>query len=209
MKSALRVPRLAGWIFLLTLAAVPPVLLAQPESEAAHHTGGAAGEDEESGHLEIWKWVNFLLLAGALGYLGAKNLGPFFVNRSIQIRKGMIDAEEARAKADARVSAVEARLANLSAEIEALRRDAQAEAAAETERLRQETAAELAKMEERARQEIASLGKSARLELKRYSAGLAIQLAAQKLQSRISPESQEMLVRNFIRDLDVPAQPHS
>lgn len=209
MKSAPRVKRLAGWMLLLGLAVTPSVLLAQPESEAAHKTAESGGEGEESGHMEIWKWANFLLLAGALGYLAAKNLGPYFASRSIQIRKGMIDAEEARAKAEARVSAVEARLASLSTEIEALRREAQTEAAADSERLRQETAAELAKIEEHARQEVASLGKSARQELRRYSAQLAISMAEQKLRSRMTTESQDRLVRKFVRDLDVPSQPHS
>ncbi|HZT29065.1 MAG TPA: hypothetical protein VFA33_04230 [Bryobacteraceae bacterium] len=196
--------RVAGWIVAAWLAAAVPALTAQ-EGAPARRPAESEGEAPEGGGIAIWKWVNFALLAGGLGYVIAKNAGPFFANRSLEIRKGMIEADEARAEADARMAAVEAKLANLQAEIEALRREAHAEGTEETERLRRETAAELAKIEEHAAQEIASLGKAARLELKRYGAQVAIALAEQKIQARMNRESQELLVRRFLGDLPGPA----
>ena len=43
------------------------------------------------------------------------------------------------------------------------------------------------------------------MELKRYSADLAIALAEQRLRARMTPETQDALVRGFVRDLEPPA----
>lgn len=172
--------------------------------EAAGHEAGKAGEGHEGGehgNLEIWKWANFLILAGGLGYLIAKNAGPFFAARSQQIRKDMLEAQEARRAAEARSAEVDARLAALEKEIAALQANSRREIEAETERLSRHTAGEIAKIQAHAEQEIASAGKAARTELKRYSAELAVALAEERLRRRMTPETQQALVRGFVRDL--------
>jgi len=155
----------------------------------------------EGGHSEpsvIWEWANFVLLAGGLGYVIKKNAGPYFAQRSRQIRQGMADADAARAASDAKVAEVDRRLANLQAEIEAMRTNAQQEAEAETERVRREAAAELAKIRQHLTEEVEAAGKAARLELRRYSAELALGLAEQKIAARMSPETQDRLVGAFV-----------
>jgi len=151
------------------------------------------------------KWANFLLLAGGLGYLIGKNAGPFFATRTREIREQIILAEEARKNAEQRVAEVDRRLASLDSEIAALRAESQKEAASEAERMRRETVADIAKIRAHAEQEIAAAGKGARVELKRYAAELAIGLAEQKLRVRVTAETQEALVRGFVRDLDNPS----
>jgi F-type H+-transporting ATPase subunit b len=96
---------------------------------------------------------------------------------------------------------VDRRLANLESEIASLRAHSQQEAEAETQRLVQHTAAEIARIQARAEQEIVSAGKAARLELKRHAAELAIGLAERKIRARLTPETQDALVRGFVRDL--------
>jgi F-type H+-transporting ATPase subunit b len=156
---------------------------------------------ESEGGLEVWKWANFLLLAGALGYMIGKNAPAFFAARSEQIGKDMADARKEREAAEERAAEVDRRLANLEAEIASLRAHAQEEAEAETQRLAQHTAAEIARIQARAEQEIVSAGKVARLELKRHAAELAIGLADQKIRARLTPETQDALVRGFVHDL--------
>jgi len=156
----------------------------------------------EHGKLELWKWANFVVLAGGLGYLIGKNAGPYFAGRSQQIRKDMHEAQEARRQSEARAAEVDRRLASLESEIAALRAESKNEAQVESERLTRHTAAEMAKIQSRAEQEIASAGKAARMELKRYTAHLAVSLAEQRLQARITPETQDALVRGFVRDLE-------
>jgi F-type H+-transporting ATPase subunit b len=181
------------------LFAALPACAQEHESEAKkiQESGGVT----EHGNLVLWGFVNFLLLAGGIGYIVKKNAGPYFAQRSEQIRKGMVDADRARAEADAKVAEVDRRLANLAAEIEAMRRDAHEEGRAEAHRIRLEAAAEMAKIQTRTLEEIAAAGKAARLDLRRYSAGLALSLAETKIAARLSPQVQDGLVNGFVAHL--------
>ncbi len=187
-----RVPALILWCGLAAFA--------QQAEPAASSKEGESHPSEEGG-LQGWKWANFLVLAGGIGYLIGKNAGPMFAARSRQIRKDIIEADEARMEAEARVAEVERRLANLQAEIAGLREESAREAEAETGRIAQQTSAEMAKIQGHAEQEIAAAAKAARVELKRYSAELAIGLAERKIRDRMTPETQDALVRAFVRDL--------
>jgi F-type H+-transporting ATPase subunit b len=178
------------------LFAALPVFAQQQETEAKR-LQESRGVSEHG----IWAWINFLLLVGALGYLAKKNAGPYFAQRSEQIRKGMVDADRARAEADAKVAEVDRRLANLAAEVEKLRREAHEEARSEAHRIHLETAAEMAKIQTRTLEEIAAAGKAARLDLRRYSAGLALSLAETKIAGRLSPQVQDGLVNGFVAHL--------
>jgi len=172
------------------------------EGKAGHDGEKHEGEKKEAGEgMELWKWANFLVLAGALGYLIGKNAGPFFDSRSQQIKKDMTEAAEARRAAEARAAEVEKRLANLEGEIAAMREGMQKEAEAERDRLSRQTADEIAKIQAHSERDIVSAGKSARLELKRYSAELALGLAEQKIRARMTPDAEDALVRSFVQDL--------
>jgi F-type H+-transporting ATPase subunit b len=200
----------AAW--LIALFAIALYAQEGHEPKAAEHAPAAheaAAEGHGGGHEEgpgiIWKWANFAILAGGLGYMISKNAGPFFAARTQQIRKDMVDSQEARKQAEARAAEVDRRLAALDAEIAALRSESQREAQAEAERLARHTAAEIAKVQAHAQQEIVSAGKAARTDLKRYSAELAIDLAGKRLRDGMTPETQQALMRGFVRDLDAPA----
>jgi F-type H+-transporting ATPase subunit b len=168
-------------------------------------TGLAFAEGKEGGegggNLQFWKWANFLVLAGGLGYLIAKGAPPFFAARSQAILKDMTESEKIRQDAETRASEVERRLAGMEAEIAALRVGSQKETEAETQRLASHTAAEIAKIQAQSMRDIAAAGKAARTELKRYVAGLAVDLAEQKIRARMTPTTQDGLVRCFVRDL--------
>jgi len=187
----------------LALAVAPGLTFAQEGEKKAEHASETTreGEKKDEGHLEIWKWVNFLILAGGLGYLAGKNAGPFFANRSASIRKDMEESLQKRKEAEARAAEVERRLASLESQIAGLRAESQQELAAGAERLSRQTADDLAKVQAHAGQEIASAGKQARSELKRYSAELATALAEQKVRARMTPGTQDALVDSFVRDL--------
>jgi F-type H+-transporting ATPase subunit b len=195
--------RLAG----CSIATLVLLLFVKLPTRAQQHEGEAQKVQESSGETEhgpnmiIWGWANFLLLAGGLGYLIKKNAGPYFAKRSLEIRKGMAEAEAERAASDAKVAEVDRRLANLQAEIEALRHNAQEEAEADAQRVRREAAAEMAKIQSHVAEEIASAAKSATLDLRRYSAELALGLAEQKIAARLSPEMQDHLVGGFVADM--------
>ena len=170
-------------------------------AERADEAGNKAHAAEETGSMEIWKWANFLILAGGLGYLIGKHAGPFFAARSASIRKDMEESLAQRKDAEARAADVERRLANMEADIAALRGEGERDARAEGERMERHTAAEIAKIQANAEQEIASAGKAARMELKRYAADLAVALADQKVRARMTPDVEDALVQGFVRNL--------
>jgi F0F1-type ATP synthase membrane subunit b/b' len=163
-------------------------------AETSHE--GQSDEHDES-IWTLWKIANFAILAGGLGYLFVKKGRPFFEQRTAEIRKGIESAAAERRSAEARLVEVERRLSNLETEIAALRSSAKGEMDAENERIRMETAQRLARIRDHAEQEILSITKMARESLKRYSAGLAIDLAGSRLRSRITPQVQQDLVSGF------------
>ncbi|HUI81147.1 MAG TPA: ATP synthase F0 subunit B [Bryobacteraceae bacterium] len=166
---------------------------------------GEAGKKPESfaeRHELALKWANFLLLAGGLAYLIKKNGGPFLAERSRKIQEDIREADAVRQDAERRAAEVDRRLATLETEIAGLRAESENEAAAETERMRRQTAAEIAKVQAHAEQEIVAAGKTARAELKQYAAELAIGLAEKKLEARMTADTQDALVRGFVRDVD-------
>jgi F-type H+-transporting ATPase subunit b len=190
---------------LAALASVPAAFAQETATEKAVERGAESPSEGEHGGMELWKWANFVVLAGALGYLVSKNAGPFFASRSRQIRKDMIEADDLRKQAEARAADVDRRLANLDAEIAALRAESQRETQSEGERLSKYALAEIAKVEAHAQQEIVSAAKAARLELKRYSAHLAVSLAEQKVRARMGPTTQDVLIQNFVHKLEPAA----
>jgi F-type H+-transporting ATPase subunit b len=193
--------RLAIFAVALGLACTGGAVLAQ-EHEGGQKKAGVEKEETFADRHELsLKWVNFLLLAGLLGYFIGKNAGPFFAARSADIRKDMDDSLRQRQEAEAKAADVDRRLANLEKDIAALRGQSEIEAKAETERLAQHTGAEIAKIQAHAEQEIASAGKAARMALKRYSAELAMGLAEQKVRARMTPDTEDALVQGFVRNL--------
>jgi F-type H+-transporting ATPase subunit b len=191
---------------LLTLAfglAAASVVFAQETKPA--EKGSKSSSEAGNGNLQVWKWANFVVLAGALGYLVGKNAGPFFAARGRGIRDDMAEAGGLLQAAEARAAEVERRLAGLEADLAALREESAKEAEAEAQRAALQNEAEIAKIQAQAEREIESAGKAARLELQRFCAALAVELAEGKLRGRMTPASQEALVAGFARDLNRPS----
>jgi F-type H+-transporting ATPase subunit b len=161
----------------------------------------AQGNEGGEENLTIWKWANFLLLAAGVGYLMVKLLPPLFAARTEAITKDMMESRKIRQEADERAAEVERRLAAIEVEIAALKAESQAETAAEADRQAKHTFGEIDRIQAQAEREISDAGKTAQKELRRYAAGLAIDLAAQKIRARMTPATEDRLVRGFVREL--------
>lgn len=194
--------------FVLALACGAGLLVAQEHApaepaKAGEHAKAEGGHAEEHGDPFIWwKWANFLILGAGLGYLLAKNLPPFFRSRTEEIQKGITEAAALKKDADARLAEMEARLAKLDGELASLRESAKAEIQAEGERLQAETRAALEKIQGNAEQEIAAATRAASAALKAEAAQLAVKLAAERIQGRMSAETQAELVSRFVGTLE-------
>jgi len=186
--------RIAHLIVLLGFALCAPAF-------AQEHKGPEKEESFAEKHELELKWANFVILAGLLGYFIGKNAGPFFAARSEGIRKDMDNSLKQAQEAKARVADVDRRLANLEADLAALKAESDHEAQVERDRVSRITADEIAKIQAHAEQQIATAGKAARMELRRHAAELAIKLAEQKIQARMSGDTQDSLVQGFVRNL--------
>lgn len=184
----------------LALTAVPAPLFAQEAEHKAAESGKPESTEEKPG-MELWKWANFAILAGILGWLIAKNMGPMLVERSRQIQEGLAAGQKAKADADASAAAVSAKLAGLENAIAEMRTEARAECEREGARIRRETAGEMARIQQNAAFEMESATKLARILVQQEAARLAIELAEQKVRARMSPDVQAALLRNFVGEL--------
>lgn len=187
---------------LIVLAIAAVCALAQEHGAAAAKPGEAAHAEEHGDPLIWWKWANFAILMVGLGYLVNKNLPPFFRARTEEIRKGIADASRIKSEADAKAAEMDARMARLAADIDALRAEAKQQIAAEGERMQAETRQLIEKIHSAAEQEIAALTRAARMDLRAHAAGLAIELAGQRLRGSITPQTQEVLVDRFVGSLE-------
>lgn len=188
MNLSLR--RSAQIVFAALLTAAP--ILAQ---EGEKHAEG------ESSMTMILLWVNFAVLAGGIAWLIRKFGAPFLAARGAKIQNDIADAAERKKTADARAAEVDRRLGDLDASLASLRADSQREIEAQKKRIAELTASEIAKIRTGIEQEAASAGKAARAELRRYTAQLAIQLAETKIQSRITPDADDQLLKAFLAGL--------
>ncbi len=167
----------------------------------------AEHDDKPEKDMTAFLWANFIILAGGAGYIATKKGGPYFASRSQDIRQGMADAEKVTADSQARVAEVNARIANLQTEIQSMRVDILQEQAQEHERIQRETTSEMQRIQTHVEYEIEAAGKAARVELRRHTAQLSLELAERKLRARMSPQVQDALTRSFVEDLRHTGQP--
>ena len=165
------------------------------------------GHGEDHGPSPVWKWANFLILAGLLGYGISKAAPAFFRGRTLEIQKAIREAHKLRDEAEARAAEIDRRMANLEAEIKELRENSAREMAAESDRIQAETARLTARMRENAENEIAAAANQAAKELRAYSSELALEVAQEKIRSRLSPDVQGQLVDAFVSMLRKPRGP--
>ena len=149
-----------------------------------------------------WKWINFAILVGVLGYLIGKKAPAFFQGRTADIQRDIREATRQRDEAVQRAAEMERRMESLGDEIEQLRRGAKEQMTHEGERIRQETAQQIVRVQHGAEQDISALAKRATQELKAYSASLAVDLAEQRIRAQMTGGAQHNLVDRFVAGLD-------
>jgi F-type H+-transporting ATPase subunit b len=149
----------------------------------------------------MWRWINFGILAVGFGYLLLKNLPPFFTERSATIKKEISEAQKLKQESEQRAAAILKQVSSLGADIEAFRKQSQAEMEREGQRISEETATHIRKLNEQAQAEIESAGKTARRELRAYAADLALDLAGQRIRTRLDAGTEAALVDRFVGDL--------
>lgn len=150
---------------------------------------------------EIWKFVNLAIFIALLVYLLKQPLGDAFKAKRDAIRADLIRAEQEKQAALGRLTAIEARLAQLETEKQSILDKAKAESEEERRRLSEQTRLDIARLREQAEAELARLAFQKKAELRRFSAEESIRLAEQKLRSQIGADIDARLVKAGIQEI--------
>jgi len=191
MKSWRRaLPLLASWLMIFFFAALPALAAEAAEEDPAASTAGL-----------IFRWLNFLLVFGGIGYLIAKHGGAFFRANAKAIAASITEAAAAKAEADRELHEVETKIARLDQEVADLRDAARRDSAAEAERLRVSGRAEIEKISQAARGELAAAERAAQHELRAIAASMAVERAGELVSSRMNREIRARIFRAFLGEL--------
>src|ERR1700736_5702873 len=174
------------------------LLLVAVSAHSAEEGGNATTERAK----EIFKWINFAIVAGLVAWVFLKLTPPFFRKNAETISSAITKATAAKAEADRQLREAEEKLARLDQEVAQLRATAQREMAVEVERLRAITQSDIQKIGLAAKAEIEAAERAARLELKVVAANLAVDGAETLLTKELTPQVQESLVAAFVKRLE-------
>jgi F-type H+-transporting ATPase subunit b len=148
---------------------------------------------------ELFEYLNFAILAGAVLFFLAKNLPKTFRQNRENIQHQLTDARTATQQANERLAAIEQRLSRLDGEIAAISQQAEKESVADEARIKASIEAERVRIVEATAKDIAAASSAAQRELKRFAAGLAVDRAAQRIV--LTEDDDRALLREFTSSL--------
>jgi F-type H+-transporting ATPase subunit b len=175
-------------LFLADALIVLPAILGAAEGQA----GSRAAREF------LGKVINFAILFGGLAYILRKPVAQFLARRTESVRSALKAAAEASRDAESKLRSIEERVRNLQAEVEDMKKRAEAEGLAEKERIMQAAQSEAAKLKNFARQEVDAHVRTGIRELKAYAADRAFDLALERVKAKLSPEVHARLIDQAI-----------
>lgn len=150
---------------------------------------------------EAWKFFNLAIFVAILIYLLKKPLSAAFKAKRETIRAELIKAEEEKRAALEKLTAAEARLAQLEAERAAILSQAEKEAAAEKTRLAEQTEFEIQRLRQQTESEIQRLSQLLKLDLRKFSAQESIRIAEEKIRVQMDADKDARLVKANIQSI--------
>jgi F-type H+-transporting ATPase subunit b len=147
----------------------------------------------------IFEIVNSGILIFTILFFLAKVVPKAIRNRTANIQKKLVEAREETETANQRLSAVEAKLARIGEDIEAIRQQTDRDMVQDEKRIKQALEDERQRIVQSAEQEIESAGSAAKRDLRRFAAELAVDNAAKRIQ--LTYDSDKALVERFGKDL--------
>jgi len=192
-------------VTVLVASFTPGVSVAQEPAHGAPPVPDSAQqavEMDEHGGSSAWdlagKLVNFGLLAGILIYLLRRPMATYLDDRSVQVRRDLEEASRMKDDATRQIAEIEAKLAQLPAELESLRARGHDEIAAEEARINEAAEAERTRLLAQTRREIELQLRIARRDLVTHAADLSIQVARDRIRQQITDVDQQRLVDRYL-----------
>ena len=150
---------------------------------------------------ELFRWINFLIVAGVILYFLVKLGGPAFRSNARQIQSAIAEGTRAREAAELSRRAAEQKLAGLETEIAAMKVEAEKTAQTEAQKIRAQAEADAEKIDLAASAEIDAAERAARLELRKWVAQGVVARAEGLLHDGVTPAADSALVKGFIQGL--------
>jgi F-type H+-transporting ATPase subunit b len=187
-----------------------PVPKSEPKSEAdelnAYRHSATVQWFAKLLHVDVetaakgFEYINFAIILLAVGIPLFKILPKMFRQQSARLGAELEVAHAKTADANERLSAVEAKLAGLDAEISAIRKHVEEDMRADEARSKAQIEEETARIVTAAEQEIVMAGSQAQRGLKQFAADLAIDRALSTL--TLDAETDRALIAEFAMDVD-------
>jgi F-type H+-transporting ATPase subunit b len=179
----------------------------EPAGKPAQAAAESGAEADAAGARESWapviaKAVNFAILAGLLVYFLRNPLMGYLNGRIGRVREDLVTAKQTRETAVRQLAQIDAQLAALPTEIEALKKRGAEDVAAERIRIEQDAQAERERVLGHTRREIEMRLRVAKRELLEVAADLAVSVAADRIRTSITPADQARLVDRYASQLE-------
>jgi F-type H+-transporting ATPase subunit b len=225
LGSALCLAGTASWA-LQAGDATPAVDAARPDSHPAGASSANASEQESGDdvyrhsasvklmarwlHLDeesaarLFEYLNFAILAGAILFALSRYLPKTFRANRQNIQHQLLDARTATQQAHERLAAIEQRLGRLDEEIAAISKQAEKDSLEDEARIKASIEEERRRIVDAASKDIAAAASAAQRDLKRFTAGLAVDQAAQRMV--LTADDDRGLLEEFVQSLGQHAQ---
>jgi F-type H+-transporting ATPase subunit b len=156
-----------------------------------HHTEFSITE-------ELFRWINFIILAVVLYVVLSKVLPRALQDHRQKIRQAIDEAKASRAEAQRLLQENQQKTANLQLELTQLQQQAAQEREAMARRMEAEAQQLAARIVAQARLEVERATERARQSLRGEAAALTVQIAEEILRREVRDEDNQAIIRQYI-----------
>ena len=149
-----------------------------------------------------WKIVNLVIFLGVMVFLVRKPFSQAMIDRRDSIKSELTRAKAEKEAAEAKLREIQGRFNRLEQEIAEIRDKAEKEAQAEYSRLTKQTQEEAERLRLVANREIEGATKAAQMQLKKFAAEKAVEMAETLIRKELKPEDNARLVNDFAKELE-------
>jgi F-type H+-transporting ATPase subunit b len=151
--------------------------------------------------LELWKFANLAIFTAVAIYILRQRISDALGTRRDAIRQELVQAQEQKAQAVAKMTEAESLLSKLDGDVRTIDKNARQEADSERHRVAAATAHEIEKLKQQAEREIETADKVARKELRQFLAERSVEFARQTVRDRMKPDDDRALIEDGIGEL--------
>jgi F-type H+-transporting ATPase subunit b len=151
--------------------------------------------------LELWKFANLAIFTAVGIYILRRPISEALSTRRAAIQRELVEAQEQKAQAIAKMAEADSLLTRLDSEVHAVKEHARQEANSEQDRVAAATSRELEKLKQQAEREMETADKVARKELRQFLAQRSVEVARETVRGRMNPDDDRVLIEESIGEL--------